>query len=95
MEGLQREIARAVGVRTRRIPVPEGLLRGLGSVADVVSMVLDRHLPLNRKLAEQVLAPGWVCDPGKAHRLLGFEATVGLAASVDRSARWYREVGWI
>ncbi len=95
VEGLQREIARALGVRTRRIPVPEGLLRGLGSAADVVSRVLGRHLPLNRKLAEQVLAPGWVCDPSKASRLLGFEATVGLAASVDRSARWYVEKGWI
>ena len=95
VEGLQREIARAHGVRTRTVPIPEALLRGLGSVADVVSKVLDRHLPLNRKLAEQVLAPGWVCDPGKAHRLLGFEATVGLAASVDRSARWYVEKGWV
>ena len=95
VEGLQREIARALGVRPRRIPVPESLLRGLGSAADVASRVLDRHLPLNRKLAEQVLAPGWVCDPEKARRLLGFEARVGLAASVDRSARWYVEQGWL
>lgn len=93
VEGLQREIARALGVRTRTVPVPEALLRGLGSAADVLSQALGRHLPLNRKLAEQVLAPGWVCDPGKARRLLGFEATVGLAASVDRSARWYVENG--
>lgn len=93
VEGLQREIARALGVRTRTIPVPQALLRGLGSLADVLSQVLDRHLPLNRKLAEQVLAPGWVCDPGKARGLLGFETQVGLAASVDRSARWYVENG--
>lgn len=93
VEGLQREIARALGVRGRTVPVPEALLRGLGSAADLLSQVLGRHLPLNRKLAEQVLAPGWVCDPGKARRLLGFEATVGLAASVDRSARWYVENG--
>ncbi len=95
IEGLQREIARALGVRVRTVPVPPALLRGLGSLADVASQLLDRHLPLNRKLAEQVLAPGWVCDPGKAREVLGFEARVRLAASIDRSARWYREMGWI
>jgi nucleoside-diphosphate-sugar epimerase len=67
----------------------------VGSAADVLSQVLDRRLPINRKLAEQVLAPGWVCDPGKARDLLGFEARVGLAASIDRSARWYVAQGWI
>jgi nucleoside-diphosphate-sugar epimerase len=95
VEGLQREVARALGVSPVTVPVPAALLRAAGSIADVLSQVLDRHLPLNRKLAEQVLAPGWVCDPGKARDLLGFEARVGLAASIDRSARWYAARGWI
>jgi nucleoside-diphosphate-sugar epimerase len=67
----------------------------VGSAADVASRVLGRHLPINRKLAEQVLAPGWVCETGKASRVLGFEARVGLAESIRRSADWYREKGWI
>ena len=95
VEGLQQEIARAMGVGARRVPVPAALLRGLGSLADVVSRTTGRHLPLNRKLAEQVLAPGWVCDTGKARRLLGFEARTGLRASIEASARWYREQGLI
>lgn len=95
IEGLQREVARALGVTTRTVNVPPALLRGMGSLADVASKLLGRHLPINRKLAEQVLAPGWVCDPGRARRVLGFEARVGLAESIDRSAAWYREVGWI
>ena len=95
IEGLQLEVARALGVRARVLRIPPPLLRGAGSLADLASRVLDRHLPLNRKLAEQVLAPGWVCDTGKARRLLGFEARVGLAESIHRSARWYREVGWL
>jgi nucleoside-diphosphate-sugar epimerase len=95
VEGLQLEVARALGVRARVLRIPPVLLRVAGSLADVASRLLDRHLPLNRKLAEQVLAPGWVCDTGKALRVLGFEARIGLAASIDRSARWYREVGWL
>jgi nucleoside-diphosphate-sugar epimerase len=91
--GLQREVASALGVATRRVVVPAAVLRGIGSMADVVSRVTGRRLPVNRKLAEQVLAPGWVCDPGKARRVLGFEARVGLRESVRRSAEWYRAQG--
>jgi nucleoside-diphosphate-sugar epimerase len=93
--GLQREVARSLGVKTRTVNVPPAVLRALGSAADVASRVLGRHLPINRKLAEQVLAPGWVCDPGKARRVLGFEATVGLRESVENSACWYREQGLV
>lgn len=93
IDGLQREVAAALGVSTRRVVVPAALLRGIGSAADVVSRATGKHLPVNRKLAEQVLAPGWLCDPGKARRLLGFEATVSLRESVRRSAEWYREAG--
>jgi nucleoside-diphosphate-sugar epimerase len=93
IEGLQREAARALGVRPRRVRIPPAALRALGILADAASLALDRHLPLNRKLAEQVLAPGWVCETEKARRMLGFEAEVALAGSIDRSARWYLDAG--
>ncbi len=90
-----REAARALGIRARRVPVPAPLLRAAGAAADVVTRLTGRKLPLNRKLAAQVLAPGWVCDPAKARRLLGFEATTPLAESIGRAARWSRERGWV
>jgi nucleoside-diphosphate-sugar epimerase len=93
--GLIAEAARALGVRTRRLRVPDGMLRALAAGADVITRVSGRKLPLNRKLAAQVLAPGWVCDPAKARALLGFEATTPLAASIARAARWYLEAGWL
>jgi nucleoside-diphosphate-sugar epimerase len=93
--GLIAEAARALGVRARRLPIPGGALRALAAGADVITRVTGRKLPLNRKLAAQVLAPGWVCDPTKARELLGFEATTPLAVSIARAARWYLEAGWI
>lgn len=94
-EALMLEIARALGVRARRLPVPAPLLRALAAVADTVSDVTGRRLPLNRKLAAQVLASGWVCAPSKARERLGFEARTPLAVSVARAAAWYREHGWL
>jgi len=93
VEGLQRQIARALGVATRDLPVPPALLRALAAAADVFTRATGRKLPLNRKLARQILAPGWTCRVDKAAALLGFRAGTPLSESIDRSARWYREQG--
>lgn len=93
--GLMAEAARALGVRVRHVPVPAPLLRAAAALADAVTEATGRRLPLNRKLAAQILAPGWVCDPSKARDRLGFEARVPLADSIARAARWYLERGWL
>jgi nucleoside-diphosphate-sugar epimerase len=93
--GVIGEAARALGRPTRRLPVPDGALRALAAAADLVTRATGRRLPLNRKLAAQVLAPGWVCDPAKARERLGFEARTPLADSIARAARWYVEAGWL
>jgi nucleoside-diphosphate-sugar epimerase len=93
--GIMAEAARALGVRARRVPAPAALVRALAAVADGVTNATGRRLPFGRKLAAQVLAPGWVCDPGKARALLGFEARTPLARSVAEAARSYLERGWL
>ena len=93
--GLQREVVRALGVRARTLPVPPAALSALAWGADAVSRATGRKLPLSRKLARQVLAPGWTCRTDKAERLLGFRAGTSLAASVARSADYYRAEGWL
>ena len=70
-------------------------LTALATVADGVSTVSGKKLPLNRKLARQLLAPAWTCSGEKATRLLGFRATRGIEDSLRRSAAWYREKGWL
>jgi nucleoside-diphosphate-sugar epimerase len=93
--GLQREIARALGVPAAAIPVPPAVLSALAAAADVVTNATGRKLPLNRKLARQVLAAGWTCRVDKASARLGFEATTPLLDSLFRAARSYRALGWI
>jgi nucleoside-diphosphate-sugar epimerase len=93
--GLQREVARALGVHAREIPVPPPALSALAWAADLASRATGRRLPLNSKLARQVLAPGWTCATEKARARLGFSATTSLAESLARAARWYGDQGWL
>jgi len=93
--GLLAEAARVLGVRPREVPLPAALLSGAAALADLVTRATGRRLPLNRKLARQLLAPGWACDPTKARERLGFVADTPLSDSIERSARWYVAHGWL
>jgi nucleoside-diphosphate-sugar epimerase len=92
---IQREAAHALGVRARAVRLPPVVVRSAAALSELVTALTGRRLPLNRKLAAQVLAPGWVCDPGKARERLGFEARTTLADSIARAAAWYRAHGWL
>ena len=95
MEELQDIGARELGAHPRTVKLAPWMLKGLAATADMVTQVTGRKLPLNRKLARQLLAPAWTCSGAKAERLLGFRPKRDLADSIRRSARWYREQGWL
>jgi nucleoside-diphosphate-sugar epimerase len=95
VEGLFLAAAAALEVRPRRVAVPGAVLTAAAALADLVTRATGRKLPLNAKLARQLLAPGWVCDTAKARTLLGFEARTPLAESIRRAAAWYRTAAWL
>jgi nucleoside-diphosphate-sugar epimerase len=95
VQGLMVAAGEALGVKVRRVEVPRPVLLGAAALADLVTRVSKKPLPLNKKLALQLLAPGWVCDTVKARQRLGFIASTPLRESVARAARWYRERGWV
>ncbi|MFP2904663.1 NAD-dependent epimerase/dehydratase family protein [Pyxidicoccus sp. 3LFB2] len=87
--------AAALGLTPRTVRLSPWMLRTLASAADGVTRVTGRKLPLNRKLARQLLAPAWTCSGAKAERLLGFHPKRDLPDSIRRSAEWYRQQGWL
>ena len=74
---------------------PSACSRLLGSAADVITNVTGKKLPLNRKLARQLLAPGWTCRIDKARQLLGYAPRRTIADSLKRSAESYLALGWL
>jgi nucleoside-diphosphate-sugar epimerase len=95
LEALQDSVAEALGRRTRKVQVQPALLRILGSLADGASRITGKHLTLNRKLVQQLLAPAWTCSGLKAETILGFRPGCSIPDSIRRSAAWYVERGWI
>jgi len=95
LEGLQDLAAQTLGIRPMPLLIPATVLLGLSACADWASKVTGKHLPLNRKLAKQLIAPGWTCSGEKAARLLGYHPTRSVADSMRRSAEWYRAQGWL
>lgn len=95
LEALQGLVAEELGVHSRTVRVAPAVLMGLATVADGVTRVTGRRLPLNRKFARQLLVPAWTCSSAKAERVLGFRATRDVAGSIRRSAQWYKEHGWL
>lgn len=95
LDGMMREIVELLGLKPRVIPVPEFVLRGIGSAADVVSNATGKALPVNRKLVRQLLVPGWECSIEKSVKRLGWVPKVGLHDSLKRSAESYQKLGWI
>jgi dihydroflavonol-4-reductase len=95
LEEIQDEGARVLGVSPRTVRLSPGVLRALAACADVVSRATGHHLPLNRKLARQLLAPAWTCSGDKAAEQLGWRAQVPVHDSIARSAAWYQAQGWL
>lgn len=95
LEEVQDLGAEALGLHPRTLRMRPWVLQTLASAADGVTRVTGRKLPLNRKLARQLLAPAWTCSGAKAERLLGFHPRRELPDSIRRSAEWYRQQGWL
>jgi nucleoside-diphosphate-sugar epimerase len=92
---LMAAIGDALGVKTRLVTVPPPALRAAAAASALLTRLGGPRLPLNPKLAAQLLAPGWRVDASKARDRLGFEATTPLAASIAAAVRWYRERGML
>lgn len=95
LEELQEICAAALRKDVKRVSLKPRTLRALAQLADVASRVSGRKLPLNRKLARQLIAPAWTCSGKKAEVTLGFVARRDLEASVRESVTWYRTHGWL
>jgi uncharacterized protein YbjT (DUF2867 family) len=86
-------IGRAVGKRPVTLPVPAGLLRTAGALAERFGGLVGGTGVFSREKADEMLADAWVCDLAGAEALL--PRATPLAEGLAETARWYRTEGWL
>jgi nucleoside-diphosphate-sugar epimerase len=92
------EVLRALAATYRRPyrprRVPHALLEGFSWIGEL-SWTVGRQPLLDRARLVELRASGFVCTVDEARDELGFRAEIGLAEGVERTARWYRNQGWV
>ena len=87
-------IARHTGGRVLPFHVPAAPLRLAGAVVEAVCVPLGLEPPLHRRRVE-FWTKSRAFSIGKARRVLGYEPKVDVDEGVARTARAYREAGWL
>jgi len=88
-------IGRAVGKRPVRVPVPAGMLRVAGGLAERWGHLLGGAGVFSREKAEEMLAEAWVCDLAGSEAILPPDEATPLESGMAETARWYRTQGWL
>ena len=93
-DDLMRAVADAFGRAYRPIRLPSFVMRIAGAAGDVC-WKLGLNPAVDSARAAEIRAGGFVCAVDRARDLLGFTAAVPLRDGVARTARWYRDQGWV
>jgi len=87
--------ARLMGRKLRTVTIPEKAAYVLGLCAEWWTRLSGKPGILSRDKVREACCAGWVCDPGRARRELGFCASTGLEEGLRRTLDWYKEAGWL
>jgi 2-alkyl-3-oxoalkanoate reductase len=77
------------------LPLPGALLWSICLAQELISRTTGHASLLNLQKFAELRAPGWVCDPSRLERELGFRCTTTLVEGISRTLEWYRKEQWL
>ena len=92
---LTRMIQRALDTWSVPIHFPAWFVRLAAQISESIARGFGRTALFDSHKAEELLARNWACSIDKARMLLGYDPKVPTEEGMQRTARWYREAGWI
>jgi nucleoside-diphosphate-sugar epimerase len=93
--GLAAAIAAGAGRRTRLVPVPDAVVRGLGFLESAREALSGRSRPFNADKAREILEGDWLCDGKPLAAALGLPEPLALSQGLREAWEWYRSAGWL
>ena len=91
LAGLEKALGRAV--RPFRVPAAAFLLAG--RAAEWAARPLSAVPVFDERRGRDLSVHTWTCDTSATERALGWRAEVPLFEGLERTIRWYGQVGWL
>jgi nucleoside-diphosphate-sugar epimerase len=88
-------VEKALGKKTLRIHVPDGLVAVVALIAEAAKPLLKRPPLIDKSKLLDMRQPRWVVSTAKAKRLIGFKPIMATEDAIAETACWYEENGWI
>jgi len=88
------EIARQMNQWTIPFPLPTLMLWPVCLFEHLKARVTRKASLLNLQKFAELRAPGWVCDPGKLQREVGYECKTRLPEGIAAALAWYQSRQW-
>lgn len=89
------EIVRMFGHKPVPIPVPLAVMRLMALGGELLGHLTNRPQLLRKEKFEEMRQIAWVCSTQKASRELAWEPRIPLPEAIAKTAKWYRDCGWI
>jgi len=85
----------ALGRPVRAARLPAAAFRLAARVAEGAAKVRGSIPVFDERRARDLAIHAWTCDPSSTEKALGWRAEVSLHEGLERTARWYRDAGWL
>ncbi len=92
---LAARIAQRMGVWAIRVPLPTVAFWSACAIQQGVSSLTRKANVLSLQKYPELSAPGWVCDPTRLRKEMGFVCRTSLTEGIDATLASYRELGWL
>lgn len=83
-------IAKGLGKKTVRLPLPFTILRAAAHTCSGISRLTGNPLPFSSDKIKEIEAPSWTCSAEKAKKILGFYPKWNLEEGLAATAHWYK-----
>jgi nucleoside-diphosphate-sugar epimerase len=88
-------LERALGHTVRAVRVPAATFTLVGRAAEWAARLFSAVPVFDGRRARDLAVHTWTCDTSVTERALGWRAEVALFEGLERTARWYRQAGWL
>jgi nucleoside-diphosphate-sugar epimerase len=88
-------LEKALGRTVRGVRVPATAFTFAGRVAEWAARPLSAVPIFDERRGRDLAVRTWTCDVSGTEKALGWRAEVPLFEGLERTARWYRQAGWL